>query len=116
MQANVLATAALQEAPTHTTRVALFPTAKCQLILDGISITRKIPQAVVCYQAGLNDIRMYLMERNKWMAATFSKIDGMAHGASHLNHQEQRCYLVKLCHHHLPTGQTLLCRDAKYPA
>jgi hypothetical protein len=45
VQADALATEALKHAPTYN-KVMLFPTAKCQLILDGVSITSKIPQAI----------------------------------------------------------------------
>jgi hypothetical protein len=114
VQADTLATAALFDAPT-VPKVALFPTAQCQLIIDGKSITRKIPQAIR-HQAGLNDIQTYLMERNNWSEDTFSEVDWEAHGKAHSHHREQRCYLIKLCHRHLPTGQTLHRRDDKYPA
>jgi hypothetical protein len=43
VQADTLATAALVDAPM-VPKVALFPTARCQLIIDGKLITRKIPQ------------------------------------------------------------------------
>jgi hypothetical protein len=72
VQADALATAALKDAPTYS-KVALFPTAKCQLIIAGKLITRKIPQAIR-YQAGLENIQTYLMERNKWNQATFHEI------------------------------------------
>jgi hypothetical protein len=42
VQADELATKALHDAPTHN-RVELFPTAKCQFIIAGQSVTRKIP-------------------------------------------------------------------------
>jgi hypothetical protein len=72
VQADALATEALADAPTYP-KVALFPTAKCQLILAGKSITRKIPQAIR-YQGGVNNIQTYLMERNQWSKETFHKI------------------------------------------
>jgi hypothetical protein len=114
VQADALATAALTEAPTIP-KVALFPTARCQLILDGRSITRKIPQAIR-HQAGLGDLQTYLMEQNNWTLNTFHEINWEAHGKAHSHHRDQRCYLIKLCHRHLPTGQTLHRRDEKYPA
>ena len=114
VQADTLATAALQEASTHR-KVALFPTAKCQLILAGASITRRIPQAIR-FQAGAKDIQEYLRERNKWTQDTLDEIDWTAHGAAHSHHRSHRCFLVKLCHRHLPTGKTLHRRDNKYPS
>ena len=45
VQADALATEALQDAPTYP-KVSLFPTAQCQLIIAGKSVTRKIPQII----------------------------------------------------------------------
>jgi hypothetical protein len=114
VQADTLATAALKDALTYS-KVALFPTAKCQLLLAGKSITRKIPQAIR-YQAGLENIQTYLMERNKWNQATFHEIAWEAHGKAHAHHRTHQNYLIKLCHPYLPTGRTLHRRNRKYPS
>ena len=114
VQADSLATEALKDAPTYRA-VALFPTAICQLIVGGASVTRKIPQAIR-FQAGFQNIRTYLLERNRWSPATFEEIDWTSHGAAHSHHRDQRCYLLKLYHRHLPLGQTIHRRDKKYPA
>jgi hypothetical protein len=55
-----------------------------------------------------------MMTRNIWTKQTLDNIDWEAHGASQVHHRAQRCFLVKLCHRHLPIGQTLHCRDDKY--
>jgi hypothetical protein len=48
------------------------------------------------------------------MEKTLDDVNWEAHGASHSFHRPQKCYLVKLCHRHLPIGQTLNRRDKKY--
>jgi hypothetical protein len=93
--------------------VNLFSSAKVQFLIKDVSVTRKIPQAIR-FAAGSDPIKEYLMERNVWTAQTLSKIDWDAHDASHSYHRSQRCYLVKLCHRHLPLGHTLHRRNTKY--
>ncbi len=114
VQADALATEALKDAPTYP-KVSLFPTAQCQLIVNGNSVTRKIPQ-MIRYQAGVGEIQKYLLERNQWNIETFNKIDWEAHGKAHSHHRTHQNYLLKLCHRHLPIGRTLHRRDGKYPA
>ena len=96
VQADTLATEALKEAPTIS-KVLLFPSAKCKLIINGKSITRKIPQAVR-YQAGAGPMKTYLLERNNWCEETFTDINWEAHGKAHSHHRTQQNYLIKLCH------------------
>jgi hypothetical protein len=114
VQADTLATEALKEAPTIL-KVSLFPSAKCQLIINGKSITHKIPQAVR-YQAGAGPMKIYLLERNHGCEETFTGINWEAHGKAQSHHRTHQNYLIKLCHQHLLTGCTLHCRDKKYPA
>jgi hypothetical protein len=104
-----------QEESIHQGRASLFPSAKCQLILDGASVTRKLPQAIR-FQAGAAPMREYLMKRNHWDRATLDSISWEAHGASHSYHRGQRVFLIKLCHRHLALGKKLHRRDSKYPA
>jgi hypothetical protein len=113
VKADWLATAYMQEDLTCRPVVALFPTAKVQLIIREASVTRQIPQAIR-FAAGGTDIQEYLMERNAWTQRTFEDIHWEAHGAGHSHHRPQRCYLVKMCHQHLPLGETLHHRVAKY--
>jgi hypothetical protein len=47
------------------------------------------------------------MTRNNWSKKIMD-------GASNSYHQPQKCYLIKLCHRHLPIGQTLNRRNSKY--
>ena len=115
IEADRLATEYMTEDETHRPTVTLFPTAKAQLIIGGVSVTRKIPQALR-FAAGSGPIRQYLRERNEWTEQTLEEIDWDAHGASHSYHRPQRCYLIKLCHRHLPLGKTLHRRNNKYPA
>jgi hypothetical protein len=103
----------MQEDQTQHPVAALFPLAKAQFIIKEASVTRKIPQAI-CYTAGNTDIRDYLMERNSWTENTLDDIHWHAHGVGHLHHQTQQCYLAKMCHHHLPLGETLHRCVAKY--
>jgi hypothetical protein len=113
--ADKLATEYMQEDRTHRPTAALFPSAKVQLIIKDVSITRKIPM-VIRSAAGSLGIRTYLQERNTWSEATLNNVHWDTHGASHSYHRPHRCYLVKLCHRHLPLGQTLDRRDNKYPS
>jgi hypothetical protein len=106
VEADRLATKYMKEDLTRRPRVALFPSAKAQLIIQNASVTRKIPQAIR-YAVGSKDIQSYLMERNMWSRITIEDIHWDAHGASHSHHRPQRCFLVKLCHRHLPLGVTL---------
>jgi hypothetical protein len=106
VEADRLATEYMQEDPTRRPIVALFPSAKAQLIIQDASVTRKIPQAIR-YAAGFSAMRTYLLERNAWRASTFEDIHWDAHGASHSYHRPDRCYLVKLCHRHLALGVKL---------
>jgi hypothetical protein len=107
LEADRLATEYMQEDQTRRPIVALFPTAKAQLIIKGASVTRKIPQAIR-FAAGSILIRKYLVERNAaWTTSIFDDIHWDAHGDSHSHHRSHRCYLVKLCHRHLPLGVKL---------
>jgi hypothetical protein len=93
--------------------VDLFPSAKAQLLIDDVSITCKIPQAIQ-FAAGLGPIQKYLKTRNTWTDQILKEVDWEAHGNSHSYHQSQHCFLVKLCHHHLPLGKPLHRRNTKY--
>jgi hypothetical protein len=103
----------MQEDLIRRPTVALFPAAKAQLLIQDVSVTRKIPQAIR-FAAGSGPIQAYLMERNNWTQQTLDNIHWEAHGASHSHHRAQRCYLIKLCHRHLPIGKTLNRRNGKY--
>jgi hypothetical protein len=83
------------------------------MIINDDSVTRKLPQAIR-FEAGSIIIRPYLMERNAWTEPTLDSINWDAHGAGHCYHQPYRCYLVKLCHIHLPMGKLLHRQDPKY--
>ena len=113
VETDRLATAYMQEDLTRRPVVALFPTAKVQLIIQEASVTRRIPQAIRL-AAGMKDMEEYLLDRNSWTKQTFDDIHWEAHGAGHSHHRPQRCYLVKMCHRHLPVGETLHRRAAKY--
>jgi hypothetical protein len=91
----------------------LFPSAKTQLLINDVSITRKIPQAIR-FAAGLGPIQKYLKTRNMWTDQILKEVYWEAHGNSHSYHQSQRCYLVKLCNRHLPNSKTLHRRNMKY--
>ena len=105
VEADLLASEYLQEA-LHTPIVPLFPMAKCQLILNEKSVTRKIPQTIR-FEAGSIGIRIYLQTQNLWSEATLDTIHWDAHGAGHACHRPHRSFLVKMCHRHLPLGTTL---------
>jgi exonuclease III len=113
VEADRLATEYMQEDHTRRPIVALFPSAKAQLLIQGASVTRKIPQAIR-FAAGCKDIQQYLRERNTWSENTLDDINWDAHGSSHSHHRPHRCYLVKLCHRHLPLGAKIHRRDPKY--
>jgi hypothetical protein len=114
VKADRLATEYMKEDPIRRPIAALFPSAKAQLIIQSASVTRKIPQSIQM-EAGSKGIREYLLERNNWTNSTFDDINWDAHGASHAHHRPYQCFLVKLCHRHLPLGETLHRRDTKYP-
>jgi hypothetical protein len=114
IEADRLATAYLQQQEPRRPIALLFPSARCQFIINEKSVTRKIPQSIR-FEAGSIDIKQYLMERNNWHETTLDDIHWDAHEASHNFHRPQRCFLIKLCHRHLPLGQTLHRRDPKYP-
>ncbi len=107
VEADRLATEYMQEDHIRRPTVALFPSAKAQFLIQDVSVTRKIPQAIR-YAAGSKPIRTYPMERNQWTERTMDEIDWNAHGASHSHHRPQ------LCHRHLPLGHTLQRRNTKY--
>jgi hypothetical protein len=113
VEADRLATAYLQQQNPRLPIALLFPTAKCQLIINKKSVTRKIPQTIR-FETGSIDIRSYLTQRNLWTEATLDTINWDAHGASHSFHRPYRNFLVKMCHRHLPIGQTLHRRNQKY--
>jgi hypothetical protein len=114
VEADRLATEFLEDSE-YQGRAGLFPSAKCQLLLGGETVTRKVPNAIR-FQAGAGPIRKYLMKRNQWCETTLDSIDWMAHGAAHSYHRTHQSFLIKLCHRHLPLGRTLHRRDNKYPA
>jgi hypothetical protein len=105
----------MQEDTTCRPIAAPFPSAKAQLLTNRKSVTRKLPQTIR-FEAGSIGIRTYLKDHNAWTERTLDNIHWDAHGASHYNHQSQHCFLIKLCHRHLPLGQRLHRRDPKYPS
>jgi hypothetical protein len=115
IEADKLATVFMQEDTTRRPIATLFPSAKAQLIIKGKSVTRKLPFAIR-YEAGSIGIRKYLKDRNSWTERTLNDIHWDSHGASHSYHRPQRCFLIKLCHRHLPVGKTLYQRNPKYPS
>jgi hypothetical protein len=112
MEADRLATTYL-EIDTQG-RTSLFPLTKCQILIDRLTVLRKL-QHTIHYQAGAGPIQEYMMVHNSWTKETIESIDWYTHGAGHSHHHEQRCYLIKLCHLHLPLGMTLHRWDNKYP-
>jgi hypothetical protein len=113
VEADRLATLFMKEDQTRRPIAKLFPSAKAQLIINDAPVTRKIPQAIRLTDGSI-EIRKYLLERNLWTEHILGNIYWEAHGASHSYHRPQQCYLIKLCHHHLPIGQTLHRRNDKY--
>jgi hypothetical protein len=91
----------------------LFPSDKAQVVIQGALVTRRLPQAIR-YASGSFEIRQYLMTSNLWTEKIIDNINWDAHGASHLYHWWQRCYLIKMVHRHLPVGKTVHRRNAKY--
>jgi hypothetical protein len=73
VEADCLATEYMQEDLQRRPVVALFPSAKAQLIIDNASVTRKIPQSIR-YAAGSAEIRKYLQERNPWTESILDNI------------------------------------------
>jgi hypothetical protein len=94
---------------------SLFPSAKCQLLINGDTISRQLPRAIR-FQAGALPLQNYLKERNHWSQPTIDSVNWPAHGAAHSFHREQRCFLIKFGHRHLPLGKTIHRRDNKYQA
>jgi hypothetical protein len=113
IEADRLATEYMVQDQVRRPTVALFPSAKAQLLINEKTITRKLPQAIR-FAAGSIGIRAYLRERNEWTEPILDSVNWEAHGAGHSHHRPQRCYLIKLCHRHLPLGQKLHRRNAKY--
>ena len=86
VEADRLATAYMTKDRTRRPTVALFPSAKAQLIIKGASVTRQLPQAIR-FAAGSIGIRQYLMERNGWSEDTLDEVHWEAHGACHSSHR-----------------------------
>ncbi len=74
VEADRLATEYMQEDLTRRPKVALFPSAKAQLLIHNVPITRKIPQSIR-YAAGSTEIKRYLIDRNMWPRATMEDIN-----------------------------------------
>jgi hypothetical protein len=113
VEADRLATEYL-ETSEYQGHAPLFPSAKCQLVIDGDTISRKMPNAIR-FKAGAGPLQDYLRTRNSWTQDVLDSIAWPAHGAAHSYHQQQKCFLIKLCHRHLPLGHTIHRRDNKYP-
>jgi hypothetical protein len=113
VEADRLTTEYMTEDKERRPTVSLFLSVKAQLIINDDSVTRKLPLAIH-YAAGSILIRPYLMNIVAWTEQTLDSINWDAHGAGHLYHQPYRCYLVKLCHWHLPIGKLLHRQDTKY--
>jgi hypothetical protein len=114
VEADKLATEYLTEAHPKRPIALLFPSAKCQLIVNEKSVTRKIPQTLR-FEAGSIGIRSYLTQHNLWTEATLDTVNWDAHGASHSFHRPHRNFLIKMCHRHLQFGHTWHRRNIKYP-
>jgi hypothetical protein len=114
IEADKLATDYL-ETSAFQGHASLFPSAKCQLTIDNDTVSRKLEQAIR-FKAGTGPIHEYMRKRNTWSQETLDSIAWSAHGSSHSYHRKHRCFLIKLCHRHLPLGQILHRRDTKYPA
>ena len=83
---------------------SIFPTAKCQLLLNGETISRKLQNAIR-FQAGTGPIHAYMKDRNHWSQQTLNSIDWAAHGSAHSHYQNQRCFLVPSTTRQDPTSQ-----------
>ncbi len=102
-----------QQQPRHPIAL-LFPTAKCQLIINERLLGHKTDTP-----DDLIQIRQYrhpiISHTEKPMdKEILDTINWVAHGASHLFHLPHHNFLFKMCHQHLPIGQTLHCRNSKY--
>jgi hypothetical protein len=115
VKADKLATAFMVEDKTRRQTATLFPSARAQLIIKDVSVTRKIPQAIR-FATGSQEIRKYLMNCNTWSKQTLDDINWEAHGSSHSSLRPHKCFLVRICHCHLPLGKRLHHRDSKYPS
>jgi hypothetical protein len=91
VEADRLATEFLQADEPRQPIALLFPSAKCQLIVNNKSVTQRIPQALR-YKAGSTEIRKYLMHQNTWTEQTLDDVNWDAHGAGHSYHRPHRCY------------------------
>jgi hypothetical protein len=114
VEADQLATAFL-DSSQYQGRASLFPSAKCQLLINDNTVSHKLPNAIQ-YQAGIGPLKTYLKARNNWSDETLESISWTAHGSAHLYHQAHHSFFLKFCHRHLPLGKTLHHRDGKYPA
>jgi hypothetical protein len=115
VEVNQLASDFLQQNEPRQQIALLFPSGKCQLIINKKLVTQKIPQSIQ-FEAGSIEIHSYIMQQNLWNKQTVDNINWDAHRASYSYHFPQQCYLVRLCQGHLPLGQTLYCCKDKYPA
>jgi hypothetical protein len=76
---------------------------KTQLLIKASLLTWKIPQAIQ-KEGGSITIWGYLLKCNFWMENILTGVHWDTHRVSHLHHWLQRCYLIMLCHWHLPLG------------
>jgi hypothetical protein len=81
VEADRLATDYL-ETSQSAGRASLFPTAKCQLLIDDETVSRKLPLAIR-FQAGKGPLLEYIMNRNSWSQETLQSINWPAHGSAH---------------------------------
>jgi hypothetical protein len=73
-------------------RASLFPSAKYQLLLQGATVHRKLPNAIQ-YQADIGPLHKYLREPNSWSQETLETIHWWtAHGSAHSHHRAQQCF------------------------
>jgi hypothetical protein len=68
VEADRLATEFLTVAK-YAGRASLFPSAKCQLLIDGATVSQKLPMAIH-FQVGKEPLQSYLRQRNTWSQET----------------------------------------------
>ena len=110
--ADKLATHALKQASIRRV-VKLKEPARCDLIIDGRSITSRRNKTIKS-KIDHGILKRSIMQRNGWEESLFEKVDWRSLGAalSSFNNSHQ-VTLVKHCNCLLPLGKTLLHRDAK---
>jgi exonuclease III len=111
--ADVLATAELRQFPTTCTHVPLLPSAKVQLSLGGVTVTRKL-SATIRRQHGLGLMKFYMNDRFLWSNSTIESVNWDAFSRAFRARQKFRIFTFKLCFWHLPTGKIIHRRSPQY--